>query len=632
VSAGGRGQHVGRRLFERALGSARDAAERDGEPLQAVFAEIHYPWAVDGAVDAIDPTTRAWIMERLGARRVPITYVQPALSAESSPSGRLMLIVFPPDGETSVDAAVVAGFLREYYLACGVADLQKDPYLGRMERELEEFADGTVPLEELVGASLRFKRFGIVLHFVRQLSEPDVAETRSERLNPFQSFEEDLLSHHYRPGFGHAADDDVRFENRLLHEKERLAVEYRVRDGIPFQSEGELKTLDLPPPDPEGWRRRRLRILASRTLFPASRYVVYHLALVPAQGTAIDEYDVIVLSKLWQGGESWPAADGIRFDLDGGPQDLDVRALAAHLFAPGEDELGDGWLPRAGTVQLITDPLPGMDWPPIWSAVLVLIDEEEDDEEDALVERIDRGDPVGRQLRALGGIVQGILDFESVDAWELADVFKGPTVDSTSLVGIHKGTLLCVMESDRSYDAVAGRIGVSPYLLFPQTVLLHNEVVLDEIANIAGTVERTDRKRDDIAELSDCLKRLRRQLEWYLPNVFHYPSERALFETGERTRSLAERRQSLAARADEIDARWKLAVEKRRSLSETVRNVLLGVLSIVTTIQFTEGTFQGVVAICGSAALIVLYLQSNPAWRWWYVLHPFRRGRPQKED
>ena len=227
--------------------------------------------------------------------------------------------------------------------------------------------------------------------------------------------------------------------------------------------------------------------------------------------------------------------------------------------------------------------------------------------------------------------MQGILDFKAVDAWELADVFRGPEVDLTELKGIHKGTLLCVMESDRSYDAVAGRIGVSPYLLFPQTVLLHNEAVLDEIAGIAKTAE-PDGSKDNIAELSECLRKMRRRLEWYLPNVFHYPSERALLEIGEQTRSLAERRDALVARADEIDARWKLAVEKRRNWSETVRNVLLGVLSIVTTIQFTEGTFQGVVALCGSVALIALYLQSHPSWRWSYLVHPLRRRRPQAEE
>jgi hypothetical protein len=263
-------------------------------------------------------------MERLGARRVPITYVQPALSEESSPSGRLMLISFPLDGETSLadgewslEAAVVAEFLREYYRACGVENLEDDPDLVRMEAELAEFDGGIVQLVELVGASLRFKRFGIVLHFVRRLGEAETAEPGPERLDPFQSFEEDL---------------------------------------------------------------------------------------------------------------------------------------------------------------------------------------------------------------------------------------------------------------------------------------------------------------------SDCLKRIRRRFEWYLPNVFHYPSERELFDTGEQTRSLTERREALRARTDEIDARWKLAVERRRSLGETVRNVLLAALSIVTTIHDVQGTFYRVLAICAYAVLIFLYVQSHPAWSWARLARLFRRG------
>ena len=84
-----------------------------------------------------------------------------------------------------------------------------------------------------------------------------------------------------------------------------------------------------------------MRILASRTLFPASRYVVYHLALVQAPSQPIDEYDVVVLSKLWQGGESWKAENGIFFDLEGGPPDLTVRTLATHVFAPKADPKDD---------------------------------------------------------------------------------------------------------------------------------------------------------------------------------------------------------------------------------------------------------------------------------------------------
>lgn len=631
VAPAGRGKHVARRLFEHALGSAREAADRVGRPLHAVFAEIHDPWAVESADDAIAPATRARIMERLGALRVPITYVQPPLSEDSSASGRLMLIAFPVDGELSLKAGTVAGFLREYYAACEVEDIDADPDLAWMTHELEAFDGGAVPLGPLVSPSLKFSRFGMVLHFI--LRAPDTVTelppADSARPNPFASFEEDLLSYHYQPGRGHTGETDVRFFNRLVREDETLVVEYSAPDALQYQSEGEIKALDLPPPDPQGERRRRFRIHASRTLFPVSRYVVCHLALSPEPGAIVDEYDVVILSKLWQGGEAWNAMEAIRFDLGDELRNVDVCALAKHVFAKqeGAEKAPDtAWYPRAGTVQLITDdPAPGVDWPAIWRSVLVLIDDEENEEE--LVERIDRGDPLGRQLRALGGIVQGILDFKAIDAWELADVFKGPDVDSTALIGIHKGTLVCVMESDRSYEACADRIGVSPYLLFPQTALLHNEAVLDGVEEVADELEGTEEgKRDSIPRLSDALKQMRSRLEWYLPDVFHYPSERELFETGEKTRGLSERREALVARADEIDARWKLAVEKRRSLSETVRNVLLAALSIVTTVHYVQGTFYRVLAICGYAVLMLLYVQSHPAWSWARVARLFRRG------
>jgi hypothetical protein len=571
-------------------------------------------------------------MERLGALRVPITYVQPPLSEHSSASGRLMLIAFPLDGERTVDAGTVARFLREYYAASEVPDPDDDPNLKWMSQELEAFDGGAVPLVPLVSPSLKFGRFGIVLHFILRAPETvtELPPADSARPNPFASFEEDLLSYHYQPGRGHTGEADVRFFNRLVREDEELVVEYSAPDALQYQSEGEIKALDLPPPDVGDERRRRFRIHASRTLFPVSRYVVCHLALSPEPDAVVDEYDVVILSKLWQGGEAWDAMEAIRFDLGDDLRNVNVRALAKHVFSAqeGAESAPDtAWYPRAGTVQLITDdPAPGVDWPSIWRSVLVLIDDKENEEE--LVERIDRGDPLGRQLRALGGIVQGILDFKAIDAWELEDVFKGPDVDPTHLTGIHKGTLVCVMESDRSYEACANRIGVSPYLLFPQTALLHNEAVLDGVEEVADEVEQTaEGKRDSIPKLSDCLKRMRKQLEWYLPDVFHYPSERDLFETGEKTRGLAERREALAARADEIDARWKLAVEKRRSLSETVRNVLLAALSIVTTVHYVQGTFYRVLAIGAYAVLMLLYVQSHPAWSWARLARLFGRGK-----
>jgi GNAT superfamily N-acetyltransferase len=152
VDASARQAGLGRELLSRALRSARDAAEADGEPLRAVFAEIHDPARVPDTGDVIRPADRVRIMARLGAERVPVTYVQPALDDTSARSDRLMLIAFPLDGELRVTGSDVTGFLDEYYRACGVADPGRDPDLLRVRQELDALgvgADDAVQLEPL---------------------------------------------------------------------------------------------------------------------------------------------------------------------------------------------------------------------------------------------------------------------------------------------------------------------------------------------------------------------------------------------------------------------------------------------------------------------------------------------------
>jgi GNAT superfamily N-acetyltransferase len=144
VDARERGRGLARTLFERALASARDAAAGDGAPLLAVLAEIHDPARVDGRGDVIDPAARARIMARLGGRRVPIDYVQPALSEDAQRTDRLMLIAF---GADAIDADVVRAFLLEYYAALAVPDPAGDADLARMSSELGDGPIELLPLE-----------------------------------------------------------------------------------------------------------------------------------------------------------------------------------------------------------------------------------------------------------------------------------------------------------------------------------------------------------------------------------------------------------------------------------------------------------------------------------------------------
>jgi GNAT superfamily N-acetyltransferase len=144
-----RGQRLSTRLFDEALQSASSAAHTADAPLKAIFAEIHDPARVQPRDDSIDPAARAAIMAALGGRRIPISYVQPALSPASARSDRLMLIAYPQDGSASIPSETISSFLNEYFHALDVADVESDPDFTRMIDELERLGPD-VELQPLV--------------------------------------------------------------------------------------------------------------------------------------------------------------------------------------------------------------------------------------------------------------------------------------------------------------------------------------------------------------------------------------------------------------------------------------------------------------------------------------------------
>jgi GNAT superfamily N-acetyltransferase len=146
VSSGWRGHGLSRRLLFAALEGSAKAAVAAGEPIRAVVGEIHDPRLVPPENDVIDPAERVRVMDRLGARLVPIDYVQPALGEDAERSHRLLLIAFPQNGEATIATDVVADFLVEYYRACDVREPRGDPDVSRM---IAELGTQPVPLEPL---------------------------------------------------------------------------------------------------------------------------------------------------------------------------------------------------------------------------------------------------------------------------------------------------------------------------------------------------------------------------------------------------------------------------------------------------------------------------------------------------
>src|SRR4051812_36946815 len=188
VDAVERGRGLSRALFEHAAKALHGDAAADGETLAAIFGEIHDPARIAPEDDVIAPWDRQRIMHRLGARRVPIAYVQPGLALGAARARGLMLVAF---GADTLPAQTVRAFLAELYEVLGAGEDDAD-----LDRAFVGLDTDEVELDPLVltgDPQLRFSEFGIGFHFPGTGdAQPDVADV------DLGSFEEDILAYAYR--------------------------------------------------------------------------------------------------------------------------------------------------------------------------------------------------------------------------------------------------------------------------------------------------------------------------------------------------------------------------------------------------------------------------------------------------
>lgn len=137
VAPDGRRRGLGRQLVRGALQRLQQEARAHGAELRGVFAEAEDPDRVGASDDAaMPPRERLTALAHLGARRIDIPYVQPALEGGDGPCRHLLLLAFyPPTGP--IAGSVVRDFLHEFYRALGVAEPATDADFCAMERVLD---------------------------------------------------------------------------------------------------------------------------------------------------------------------------------------------------------------------------------------------------------------------------------------------------------------------------------------------------------------------------------------------------------------------------------------------------------------------------------------------------------------
>jgi hypothetical protein len=423
---------------------------------------------------------------------------------------------------------------------------------------------------------------------VRRAREPPRASEQ------FASFERDLLDYSHR--------DRPPFSSTAIHVPDpcrRVRIEFSRE--LRYVSEGRTCTLVTDP----ARQPRDLRLRASKTRF-RSGVTVWHLVLTPAEGSnhgSLSEFDLIKLAKLWEGGEDvrgdYPGDDAetcVRFLADG--HEWSLRELASSVFGADFSERA----PKAGILQLIVDEAERRTWSGVWRALRKAHEEQGVD-----VSMPFRNKRQRRLAEGVGGVIQGLVDFEEIDDQELRDVYASIDVGDDGIQGIHKGTLVHMGISDRPREVGERSFGISPYLLVPHAVLIHNEELLRQ----AGEAVAQGVEARRLGELEAALRKLHVSLENYLSNLFHYPGEQHIYERGSLSRGLDVREGELRSRLSALRAKWDQKANRRRGIADDVRNGLLLVLSYASFRQAFPGV-EDWILVAGLVVLTSVYL----VWRW----------------
>lgn len=136
---------LARRLFDLLSARIRSGLASAHQPVAAVLAEIHDPGRIDGDEDVLDPAARLHVIARLGAKRIPVHYVQPALSTDQEPAEGLWLVAFPDRviDPAALTAERVRDFLIEFYRELGCADPTRDPVYADTFASIDSLAAAT---------------------------------------------------------------------------------------------------------------------------------------------------------------------------------------------------------------------------------------------------------------------------------------------------------------------------------------------------------------------------------------------------------------------------------------------------------------------------------------------------------
>jgi hypothetical protein len=121
VSPTAQGQGIAKLMINRVKELMLERAESQGNMLKGVFIEVNDPAKIAANQDSFDPATRVSVSHKLGAKDIPVSYVQPPLQPGASKCDGLKLMAYahPKTGKYPGPDAV-RSFMEAIYMSHGI--------------------------------------------------------------------------------------------------------------------------------------------------------------------------------------------------------------------------------------------------------------------------------------------------------------------------------------------------------------------------------------------------------------------------------------------------------------------------------------------------------------------------------
>jgi len=131
---------LGRLMVKGRIDGLEELAKEGGQQLKCAVIEVNDPAKVTPEQDSMDPAKRVAIFERWGAKKIPVTYVQPWLAPGEEKGTSSILMAYPVQGQYPEPEAI-AGFIEGIWEANnnGPVNYDEDPDFKKSMAELKDW-------------------------------------------------------------------------------------------------------------------------------------------------------------------------------------------------------------------------------------------------------------------------------------------------------------------------------------------------------------------------------------------------------------------------------------------------------------------------------------------------------------